>query len=307
MSAFNLRKGNAGRAIVRFLIGAIIIAAVVIVLNEIVLKKPANPLAEATPRPTSALIVQGGEDELTTDTPVNTGNDTPDQGDGALNPDDDYDPDDFVGTDDEPAPGGEDGLDEFGSEPADVVTPEPTPEPTPTPDPTPTPVPTPSPLPASMYSQIYSKTKKSDWMLDKNTRVKNGISQHEILTSENGGSVISFTGWSYGNREGFNGKTNNTCYVYVTNDKGDVIFYETKKEPGASGVKHTLKNGYNMEYSNFTCVLDVSAYPNGTYSLGSCNHFKISGNTFHHGYTFGDAYTFTVVDGIVTSMGGVEN
>ena len=307
MSAMNLRKGNAGRAIVRFLIGAIIIAAVVIVLNEFILKKPANPLAEATPRPTSALIVQGGEDELTTDTPVNTNSDAASQSGDAQNPDDDYDPDDFVGTDDEPAPGGEDGLGEFGSEPAATETPLPTPEPTPTPDPTPTPVPTPSPLPASMYSQVSNDAKKAKWMLDKNTRVKNGITQLEILTSENGGSVISFTGWSYGNREGFNGKTNNTCYVYVTNEKGDNLFYTTNKQAGASGVQHTLKNGHNMEHSDFTCVIDVSAYPNGTYTLGSCNHFKISGNTFHHGYTFGDAYSFTVVDGIVTSMGGVEN
>ena len=167
--------------------------------------------------------------------------------------------------------------------------------------------PAPTPLPAGVYSLISSDAQKVKWMLDKETRVKNGITKLEILASENGGSVISFTGWSYGNREGFDGLNENICYIYVVNVKGDMLFYETTKAPGATGIQHTLRNGHNMEYSDFTCVLDVSAYPNGTYTLGGCNQFKISGDTFRHGYTFGDAYSFTVVEGIVTSMGGVSN
>ena len=68
MSAFSLRKNNVGRAVVRFLIGAVIIAAIVIALNELVLKKKDNTLPDLSPQPSSVLIAdQGHTDEPTVD------------------------------------------------------------------------------------------------------------------------------------------------------------------------------------------------------------------------------------------------
>ena len=77
------------------------------------------------------------------------------------------------------------------------------------------------------------------------------------------------------------------------------------------GIEHTTPYGKNMELADFVCNIDVSSYPDGTYTLGSANHFTITHNgaknTMHHAYTFGDAYKFTVTGGYVTSIGGVEN
>ena len=62
-----------------------------------------------------------------------------------------------------------------------------------------------------------------------------------------------------------------------------------------------------MEFADFTVVIDLSGYPDGTYSMGSANRFYADGLTFSFGYTFGDAYTFTLVDGMIVSMGNVYN
>ncbi len=315
MSAVKVRKNNVGRAIVRFLIGAIIIAAVVIVLNEVVLKKPDTPiLAEATPRPTSELVVPTDQPEPETLQSENPGDDT---GLPAENPQ----PGQLPGTVEgqtgefgETNTGNEEPIiNEFGSEPTPTpeATVEETPEPVVTPDPIPTPgEPTPTPVPASLYAQLNAAAKNEKWKLDKATRIKNGITSWVTGTSENGGSVISLVGWSIGNQEGFNAKTNNTCYVYVTNEKGDRQFYTATKAQGATGIKHTLRNGHNLDYADFTCVIDLTNYPNGTYSLGTANYFiiEMSGkrNKYHFGYTLGDAYVFTVVDGVLTSVGGKE-
>ena len=248
-----------------------------------------------------------GEDEPTGDPadtqPAEPGNepdtepgDEPDFTDAGLNGDEDE-------------PGSTDETDDPGM--FGEITEEPTPEPTaePTPEPTPTPLPTPTPVPAEQYAKrVTSNTvlKTYKWKLDKESRVKHGITELEILTSVNGGSVISFTGWSYGNWEGFNGR-DNTTYVYITNEKGERQLYEVTVARGATGITHKLTHGHNMDYADFTCVIDVRSYPSGTYSMGTMNRFKVSGNSYSFGYTLGDAYTFTVVDGIVTAMGGVEN
>ena len=308
MSAMQVRKNNVGRAIVRFLIGAIIIAAVVIVLNEVVLKKPDTQiLAEASPRPTTELVVPTDQPDPEILQPENSDSNV---GLPSETPGIDQQPESGEGqTGEDSETNNENGelIDEFGSEP--TAAPEETAEPVVTPDPVPDPEPTPTPVPASLYAQLSAAAKKDNWKLDKATRIKNGITVFETGTSENGGSVISMTGWSIGNLEGFNAKTNNTCYVYVTNEKGDRQFYTTTKAAGATGIKHTLKNGHNLDYADFTCVIDLTNYPNGIYSLGTANYFiiEMSGkkNKYHFGYTLGDAYVFTVSGGNLFSVGGV--
>ena len=144
MSAFAIRKNNIGRALVRFLIGAIIIAALVIVINEFWLKKdtPAperdltametqnydqaeNPvsLAEALNEEENASVTETvANPEATQDAALNeTETETADE------------------TQEEEGEFGEFEVIETVSEP----TPTPTLVPTPTPEPTPTPTPTP--------------------------------------------------------------------------------------------------------------------------------------------------------------------
>ena len=310
MSAFSLRKNNVGRAVVRFLIGAVIIAAIVIALNELVLKKKDNTLPDLSPQPSSVLIAdQGHTDEPTVDSePADDPADVQTGENAVVSGDETDDP----GTEPDGSEDGTGEIDETGDPGVfGEVTEEPTAEPTPdpTPDPTPTPLPTPTPVPSELYAKrVTSNTvlKTYKWKLDKESRVKHGITELEILTSVSGGSVISFTGWSYGNWEGFNGREN-TTYVYITNEKGERQLYEVTVARGATGITHKLTHGHNMDYADFTCVIDVSAYPSGTYSMGTMNRFKVSGNSYSFGYGLGDAYTFTVVDGIVTAMGGVEN
>ena len=330
-----VRKNNVFRAILRFVLGAAVIVALILLLNHFVLKdksdpKPADdyvytPLEEqlankdATPAPESDVMPEPASEGEPQEQPagelpenelpgeelpgedgaeeVNEPYDDGDQNDGF---DDGYlaegDAGDHVEADE---PETEGGTEEEGFGEGE-------PEAEPTPEPTPAIAATPTPVPASLYASGDIKTStKYPWKLDSATRTKHGITELSIGTSERGGSVISLVGFSYGNREGFNGK-NNEAYVYIQNEKDQRRFYRVTTAEGASGITHTLNRGENMEFADFTCVIDVSGYPNGTYSMGSANHFKADGSIFSFGYTFGDAYTFTVVDGIITSMGGRE-
>lgn len=331
-----VRKNNVFRAILRFVLGAAVIVALILLLNHFVLKdksdpKPADdyvytPLEEqlankdAAPAPEADVASEPAGTEEPQDQPVSElpgeelpgeelpgedgaeeGDEPYDDGDQNDGFDDGYLPEGDAGDhyeDGEPAP--EDGSEEEGFGEGE-------PEAEATPEPTPAIAATPTPVPASLYASGDMKTAtKYPWKLDSATRTKHGITELSIGTSERGGSVISLVGFSYGNREGFNGKSNE-AYVYIQNDKNQRRFYGVTTAEGASGITHTLKRGKNMEFADFTCVIDVSGYPNGTYSMGSANRFKADGSTFSFGYTFGDAYTFTVVDGIITSMGGREN
>ena len=328
-----VRKNNVFRAILRFVLGAAVIVALILLLNHFVLKDKSDPapndyvytpLEEQLANKDNASApddstVPGGEEEpqeqpggdLSGDelpgeeglegdvyepgADYDDGDQNDGFDDGSLMEGDEGDP---YADDGEPGSEGDEGYEDFG---------EGEPEPDATPEPTPAIAATPTPVPASLYAKGDFKTAtKYPWKLDSATRTKHGITELSIGTSERGGSVISMTGFSYGNREGFNGKSNE-AYVFIQNEKNERRFYAVTTAEGASGITHTLKRGKDMEFADFTCVIDVSGYPNGTYSMGSANRFKADGSTFSFGYTFGDAYTFTVVDGIITSMGGREN
>ena len=309
MSALKVRKNNVGRAIIRFLIGAIILAVLVLVFQQMILKKNYDTTKQPDGSTTIADAIdqaekqgefadnttpEGNEDESFTE-PYTGEEDEP------FNEPADEGEDDFFG---------DEGNDEFDVEPEDgeeIATPvEAEPVVTPTPVPTATPVPTPTAVPASLYAQVNKKAKDYPWKTDRDTRVKNGITEITIGTSENGGSVVSMTAFCFGNWEGFNGKDCMT-FVEVKDQKKNCQYYPVTVAPGATGIEHTVRRGKNMDMADFTCVIDVSSYPDGTYSLGSCVRFKVSGNTYSFGYTFGEAYDFTVVGGYITAMGGVEN
>ena len=134
MSAFSLRKNNVGRAVVRFLIGAVIIAAIVIALNELVLKKKDNTLPDLSPQPSSVLIAdQGHTDEPTVDSEPADGPADVQTGENAVISSDETDD---PGTEPDGSEDGTGEIDETGDPGVfGEVTEEPTAEPTP--DPTP--------------------------------------------------------------------------------------------------------------------------------------------------------------------------
>lgn len=213
---------------------------------------------------------------------------------------DDYDGDEFP-SDEFTDEDFEDEIGEFGTLEEDA-------EPVYEPDPivTPEPAPTPVPVASETCNSPVSAALKHPWKSDKATRVKNGVVTFETLTSDKGGSVIKIVGWSFGNWEGFNGK-DNTTYVSVTNEKNETKYYDVQVSEGITGIEHTIKHGRNMGLADFICMIDVSSYPDGVYRLGSANRFKANGSWYSFAYTFGDDYAITVVGGVITARGGVEN
>ena len=244
-----VRKNNVFRAILRFVLGAAVIVALILLLNHFVLKdksdpKPADdyvytPLEEqlankdAVPAPEADVASEPAGTEEPQDQPVSElpgeelpGEELPGE-DGAEEGDEPYDDgDQNDGFDDGYLPEGDAGDHYEDGEPApedgseDEGFGEGEPEAEATPEPTPAIAATPTPVPASLYASGDMKTAtKYPWKLDSATRTKHGITELSIGTSERGGSVISLVGFSYGNREGFNGKSNE-AYVYIQNDKG---------------------------------------------------------------------------------------
>lgn len=342
-----VRKKNIGKAIVRFAAGAIVLVAVVVILITVILPKEepkvmpegpdsrtadntvketeadpgifadANNAPEQTADPETgsaegdtASVAEGnnevlpgsefaaeGENDLVigTDPGDEEEFNYPDFGEA-----DDYDGDEFPSgefTDE----GSEDEIGEFGTL-EEETEPEYELEPIVTPEPAPTPV----PVASETCNSPVSAAQKHPWKADKATRVKNGVVTFETLTSDKGGSIIKIVGWSFGNWEGFNGK-NNTTYVSVTNEKNETKYYDVQVSEGVTGVEHSLKHGRNMGLADFICMIDVSDYPDGVYRLGSANRFKVNGSWYSFAYTFGDDYAITVVGGVITARGGVEN
>ncbi len=179
---------------------------------------------------------------------------------------------------------------------------------------TPMPSPAATAVPQEMYASRVTRkdVTGAKWLTDKQSRINNGITDFLVLPSVNGGNVISMTGWSYAtyttDSKGWDGK-HNTTYLYVTNEKKQVSYYAVTTAAGATGMTHTTAGGKNMDMADFTCIIDVSGYPDGTYSIGSCHHFTITHNNktnhFHQGYTFGDAYKFTIMNGTITKIGNI--
>ena len=338
MSKSVVRKNNIAKAVIEFIVGAAVLAGIIFALNEFVLNKK---YAEDVPPVDANPIVMDGEKSETADEneqqPVETADNEPvepetENGFEAENETDVFgmDEDAFGGEDDSFAeeenfgePEGEEPA-EFGDVFGEVENGEENAEPENEPETEPDEPEETEPaeivneipeadaaavVPATEYAAVSKAAEGyKNWKLDKDTRVSNGISRFEVLTGENGGSVLSLTGWIYPNdKPGYNANDSQKKYVYVQNEAGQIHFYEVKQDPGASGVTHQIVNGIHMDCSDFSCNINVGGYPSGTYTLGSALDFRMKEGRYHFGYTFGEAYTFTVVNGIVTSVGGVEN
>ncbi len=284
MSGFGIRKHNAGRAIVRFLIGLFVIAVCVLVLYEFVLNGDFSSLIERSPAKTPAISAINPPEE-TNRPEIIKGSDKPVSGEENENPLDD--------------------PDNTGS--IAQSTPEPTPEPTA--EPTATPTPAPTPIPESEFSQIVTEfgevgtsIKKTDFKVI-DDKIKNCLTAFE-LSAPNDYKVISLTGWAYPDDERFDG-SKCSIYIVILDSKGATRFYQPAIVSGVTGTVHEGK-GKNLNMCEFMATIDVSDYENGDYQIGVGIMYKPGSTWRKYAYTFGAAYNFTTVDGVVTAVGGVE-
>ncbi|MBE5791333.1 MAG: hypothetical protein E7322_04140 [Clostridiales bacterium] len=284
MSGFGIRKHNAGRAIVRFLIGLFVIAVCVLVLYEFVLNGDFSSLIERSPAKTPVISAINPPEE-TNRPEIIKGSDKPVSGEENENPLDD--------------------PDNAGS--MAQSTPEPTLEPTA--EPTATPTPAPTPIPESEFSQIITEfgevgtsIKKTDFKVI-DDKIKNCLTAFE-LSAPNDYKVISLTGWAYPDDERFDG-SKCSIYIVILDSKGATRFYQPAIVSGVTGTVHEGK-GKNLNMCEFMATIDVSDYENGDYQIGVGIMYKPGSTWRKYAYTFGAAYNFTTVDGVVTAVGGVE-
>ncbi len=289
MGIVSVRKNNAGRAIIRFLIGLLIVAILVLLLYELVLKGDFNvknnDVANTTP-----LIATNKPVSTQTGLPVNDTQNTGLSTDPTANPDRPT----IITSSVKPS--------------LNPVTPTPTPETPQTPTPTPTPVPTPSPIPESAFSQInasesaLANAKKTDWKYVNNALK---VMATQFRTDMNGSSAFQLSGYAYPPEDAnFDGAT---CEVYliVMTSKNVSALYDTTKIAGLSGEEHAGK-GTNLSDCDFSANIDCSKYPDDVYRLGLGVKYTVNNKVYRFVEALGDAYNITVVKGVITAVMGIE-
>ena len=96
-------------------------------------------------------------------------------------------------------------------------------------------------------------------------------------------------------------------YILVLDSKNRMHVYDATIAPGITGMGEHDGKGKNLSDCDFTAMVDVSSYPDGDYQVGVGIQYTSNKKTLRYGYTFGDAYRFTVVGGAVTAVNGVEH
>lgn len=291
MSGFGIRRHNTGRAIVRFLVGLLVIAVLVLVLYEFVLNGDFSGLIAKSPQKTPS-VMQTIQPDETNRPEIIRGSEKP------------------VSTEETDVP-----VSDPTDAPTDVVEPvvtaEPTPEPTlePTAEPTPEPTPAVTPIPETEFSKLITEFGKAGTSINKTKfkviegEVVNGLTEFAV-SAPNDYKVITMTGYGYSDNKRFDG-ANCDIYIIILDAKGATRFYEPKMVSGITGMVHEGK-GKNLSMCEFIATIDVSDLPDGNYQLGVGVQYKPGSTWYRFAWTFGEAYDFTTVGGVVTAVGGVE-
>ena len=171
--------------------------------------------------------------------------------------------------------------------------------------PTPTPTPAPTPIPDTAFSARKKDLESlKKWKID-GKKVTNGLTQFELPES-NSSRLIRLTGWGYVEDANFDGQ-HCQMYILVLDSKNRMHVYDATIAPGITGMGEHDGKGKNLSDCDFTAMIDVSSYPDGDYQVGVGIQYTSNKKTLRYGYTFGDAYRFTVVGGAVTAVNGVEH
>ncbi len=153
-----------------------------------------------------------------------------------------------------------------------------------------------------MYSEEDKNARRENWRLDEKRRIESDVYDFTICRLDDGHLAMTVCGWSYSPLYGFDGKAN-TTYITVTDSRGVMRFFKAEPKPGSSGLVHTSNGGKNLDRADFECVIDLEDFADGNYSLGTANYFIIKGAKYHHGYTLGEDYTFSLWNGKVAMFG----
>ena len=169
----------------------------------------------------------------------------------------------------------------------------------------PTGTPAPTPIPDTAFSARKKDLESlKKWKID-GKKVTNGLTQFELPES-NSSRLIRLTGWGYVEDANFDGQ-HCQMYILVLDSKNRMHVYDATIAPGITGMGEHDGKGKNLSDCDFTAMIDVSSYPDGDYQVGVGIQYTSNKKTLRYGYTFGDAYRFTVVGGAVTAVNGVEH
>ena len=189
--------------------------------------------------------------------------------------------------------------------PEPTPTPEPTVEPTPipTPQPTPTPRPTPEPygtrIPETAFSD-YRDNLKPPKVYEGEAPTNLGLSRCNV-SKLNLYQVMSVNGWGYIDSEEFNGLTC-TTYALVTaagEDKGRT--YLCANRDGVSRRIHQPEFAQNVNAADFEVTIDCSDFATGDYELKLILQYEVEGELKAVLCPFAEPHMFTVVDGEIVS------
>ena len=177
------------------------------------------------------------------------------------------------------------------------------------PEATPEPTQEPTPIPESEFSKLVTEFGKAGTSINKTQfkviegEIRNGLTELEV-SALNDYKVITMTGWGYSDNKRFDG-ANCNVYIIILDSKGATRFYEPKMVAGITGMVHEGK-GKNLEMCEFTATIDISDLPDGNYQISIGIQYKSGSTWYRFASSFGEAYAFTTVGGVVKAFGGMS-
>lgn len=148
--------------------------------------------------------------------------------------------------------------------PTEAPTPEPTVEPTATPEPT--------PIPESMISKLKFSGFTLPELSTKTAQI--GIT-HSYRSAADNFKYLHLKGYAYVDEASFDGATTGLILV-VFRSTGEAALVLPTRSVGASGLDHANALCANPSSSDFEAVLDVSKFPDDSYTFGVIFNYKDS-------------------------------
>lgn len=181
------------------------------------------------------------------------------------------------------------------AEPTEAPTAEPTAEPTPevtaTPEPTKIPSSAVAPLKFSGYKLPSLSAKDAEL----------GIT-YSYRSAADDNRYLHLQGYAYVDDSGYNG-SNADLYLVIIRSTGHTALALPTKVSGISGIEHASAQCSNASASDFDVVIDVSKFPDDSYTLGMVFMYKDSsaGQTRTEYFTFPSEMSFSVLSNQVIS------
>ena len=179
-----------------------------------------------------------------------------------------------------------------------TATPEPTEVPTPEPTDEPTPEPTETPVPTEVPSSAVAPLKFSGFELpdlsEKTTKM--GIT-HSSRSAADNNRYLHLQGYAYVDEPAYDGATAD-LYMVILRSTGHAALAMPTRAIDVSGIQHPDAQCMNASSSDFDIVLDVSKFPDDSYTLGMVFIYKdADGNSCKEYCTFPADMSFSVLSG----------